>query len=172
MNAAALSFVLVLAGLSLAGCARPGMSPPQGWRAPNAMEAADHWRSANVGRYLEARGSFTGAGRNEVARILISDDGSTFGVFVFSAADSGRNQIVTLFESKDANLVHSMGIETVGPGNYVTACGKGYWDCGKDESEHVVLAHDAIRLFKREGHSSLLYKDLNSEAFKRIWVSD
>jgi len=172
MNAAAISFVLLIASMSLAGCMRYGASPRQDWREPNAVETEDQWRALGKDKFLMARGSFTGTGKDAVAKILVKDDGSSFGLFVFSAAGSGGDLVFTLLESKDTNLMHSMGIETVGPGNYVTACGKGYWECGKEEAENVVFEHDAVKLFKYEGHSSFFYWDVKTAKFKRIWISD
>jgi hypothetical protein len=48
-----------------------------------------------------------------------------------------------------------MGIAGVKPGQYETACGKGYWECGKDEPEKLSTKRDAVEFFKDESASSV-----------------
>ncbi len=65
-----------------------------------------------------------------------------------------------------------MGIDLVRPGNYQTACGKGYWDCEKDEPELLTLAGPAIDFFKTESANSFFFFDAATHRFRRVWISD
>ena len=45
---------------------------------------------------------------------------------------------------KDVKLMRAMGIKKVSTGIYKTACGKGYWDCQKDEMPEITINNEAI----------------------------
>ena len=66
----------------------------------------------------------------------------------------------------------SMGISKVSPGEYETACGKGYFECGPDEPEVLVLKLPGIDYFRFASANSFFYWDNASKSFKRIWISD
>ncbi|HXV64631.1 MAG TPA: hypothetical protein VEK15_28295, partial [Vicinamibacteria bacterium] len=65
-----------------------------------------------------------------------------------------------------------MGIDVAAPGEYETACGKGYWACAPDEPEVLFLENPAIDYFAAEGGNSFFVWDVDSGSFKRIWISD
>jgi hypothetical protein len=69
-------------------------------------------------------------------------------------------------------LIHTIGIKKNACGSYKTACGKGYWDCRKDEPPEISIKNESIDYFKIEGAHSFFYWDDNSNDFKRIWISD
>ena len=65
-----------------------------------------------------------------------------------------------------------VGFETVAPGTYESACGKGYWECASDEPAVIELEMTALRYFNFESASSILHWDAETGAFIRTWTSD
>lgn len=65
-----------------------------------------------------------------------------------------------------------MGIDVVRPGSYATACGKGYWECGPDETENLELQWPAINFFKIESAHSFYFYDPIRKAFRTMQISD
>ena len=65
-----------------------------------------------------------------------------------------------------------LGIRQVPPGRYLTACGKGYFECGPGEGPHLLLDQATIGLFKHESYESVLKWDATAKTFKQIWLSD
>ena len=64
-----------------------------------------------------------------------------------------------------------IGVRTLEPGTYVTACAKGAGPpCPSRGAERVVLDRDGILLFLYESSSRLLH--LDDEAFVSAWLSD
>ena len=58
-------------------------------------------------------------------------------------------------EDMDIAFLDVMGIAKVKPGEYKTACGKGYWECRKDEPKILSTKRDAVEFFKVESASSV-----------------
>lgn len=65
-----------------------------------------------------------------------------------------------------------MGIDVAKPGEYKTACGKGYFACKKGESKILKLNRPAIDYFKLGSASSFFFWNDKTNSFKRIWISD
>ena len=64
-----------------------------------------------------------------------------------------------------------MGVRTLEPGTYVTACGKGAGPkCSGDDDGPVVLNRDGILLVRYESSTRLLYHE--NGAFVPAWLSD
>ena len=68
--------------------------------------------------------------------------------------------------------VDSVGIDLVKPGEYKTACGKGYFDCASDEPEILKLKTDAIDYMVFERANAIFFWDPEANNFKKIWMSD
>ena len=58
------------------------------------------------------------------------------------------------------------------PGDYVTACAKGYWKCEPGEAEVVHLDLPGINYYQFEGTNSIFWWDAKAKLFKRTWISD
>ncbi len=90
---------------------------------------------------------FNSDGKENEAKILVGNDNSGIGLFVFLSIYG--NPIVLLLdtvEGKDA--LSYMGIYPVKPGKYITAFGKGYdgnWP--EDEPERIILENTGIDFF-------------------------
>jgi len=66
-------------------------------------------------------------------------------------------------EVMDIAFLDVMGIAKVKPGEYETACGKGYWECGKNEPEKLKTGRDAVEFFKEDSASSVYLQALNAQ---------
>src|SRR4030081_3006757 len=61
----------------------PQQALPAGWRKPTPTEAIGSWRKKSSSRFLVVRGDFDGDGRDDIAELLVSDSGKSFGLFVW-----------------------------------------------------------------------------------------
>ena len=68
--------------------------------------------------------------------------------------------------------MQAFGIEKIEPGNYKTACGKGYWECSPNEPELLSLNHAGFRFFKFESASTIWYWDELNHRFNEVAESD
>ena len=169
---AVLKIYLLVVILALSTSCSNNNSLPKGWRMPTSDELKDSWRNENDTRFTLVKGDFNGDGVVDEARLLVREDGSGIGLFVFLSQKNHSFKTYQLDELKDKIQIRAMGIKKVMPGSYKTACGKGYWDCKKDETPTVNINLDAINYFKTESANSFFYFDTNSNVFKRIWMSD
>lgn len=144
---------------------------PVGWREVRQSEFSESWRSANENRYFKVEGDFNGDGKLDVAKMLISGSGRKFGLFVFVAQEDGHYRQV-LLDSGDYKELNRLGIGKVSPGSYKTACGKGYWRCGKSEPSELKAGNIAIDFFIAESANSYFVWSESRNGFMRIWMSD
>jgi hypothetical protein len=119
---------------------------------------------------LIATGDFNGDGVQDRALLLVNRGTSKLGLFVCLATANGCDW--HRLEEMDIAFLDVMGIATVKSGKYETACGKGYWECGKDEPETLVTKRDAIEFFKDESASSVYVYSPKKHAFTAIAISD
>ncbi len=104
--------------------------------------------------------------------LLVPVRGEGIGLFVFLSQKDNTLKAYRVDVIKDALSINAMGIRRVSSGQYKTACGKGYWDCGKGEVPEIRVEHDAVDYFKTESANSFFYWDKQAQAFKRAWMSD
>ncbi len=145
---------------------------PKNWRAPTKTELKDDWRQRSHEKYALVNGDFNGDGVADQARLLVSTRSDTFGLFIFLSQKDGTRRTYKAVVSKNKSILEVMGIDKVAPGQYKTACGKGYWDCKKGETPVITLKYDAINYFKTESANSFFYWNEQSNCFDRIWMSD
>lgn len=148
------------------------MPLPPGWRMPTSSELNDDWRGNDPDNYSIIRGDFNGDGNIDQAMLLVSLRGRGIGIFVFLSQKNHTFRSYSINVMKDIAFLRAMGIAKVLPGQYKTACGKGYWECAKNEVPEISIKHDAIEYFKTESASSYFYWDEQRRIFKRIWISD
>jgi hypothetical protein len=106
------------------------------------------------------------------AWILLPAEGKGWALFVFLARAGGPPSIVRLEAGAKGSAAQWFGIELVRPGDYKTACGKGYFDCEPGEPEVLKLRRPALMFFKYQSAASIFWWDPTTQAFKRTWVSD
>jgi len=121
-------------------------------------------------RFLAATGDFNGDGMQDKALILLNKGTSKLGLFICLTTAKGCDW--HRLAEMDSAFLDVMGIGTVKSGKYETACGKGYWQCGKDEPETLVTKRDAIEFFKDESASSVYVYNPRKHAFTSIATSD
>lgn len=150
---------------------------PTGWRYPSAEELSDELgRKDSPTKYTKAVTDFNGDGIDDEAYLLKSTTFSGEGLLVRLSDKQKGFRWVTLAtidwgkEYPKVNL--SMGVDIAKPGEYKTACGKGYWACEKGEPAVLKLKRPAIDYFKFESANSFFYWDDKTNRFKRIWMSD
>ena len=139
-----------------------------GWRRPTKNDYVGDWLTYEKEnpQPFYAKGDFDGDGKPDEAWILISKDGSSWGVFVFL---SGRPEAI-LLDKKDATKIkpQSMGISTMSPADYKKIC-----QVRNDpECKTLMLKNDAIDYFTYESASSVFYWDDQNREFKRFWQGD
>ena len=145
---------------------------PPGWKIASIINynSEDLSYSNNIApSYLSE--DFNGDGKIDNAFILINKRKNTFGLFVkLGHMDS----MIKLEEYKidGSNYKINMGISVVKPGKYLTACGKGYWDCKPDELPEIEIIYSSIDFFYYESANSYFYWDNKKNKFNRIWISD
>lgn len=143
---------------------------PKGWRLPPAKITQQNFRQHDTKRFLAASGDFNGDGLQDKALLLVNDAATKMGFFV--CLKTSQRCDWHRLEEMDIAFFDVMGIDTVKPGKQKTACGKGYWECDKDEPEVLNLKHDAIEFFKDESASSVYVYDVKKRTFSAIATSD
>jgi len=143
-----------------------------GWRKPTKTELAGHidWRKESKTLYLTAEADFDGDGKKDTASLLVNDKKNKMGLFVILGRSKTASPL--LLDVMEISHIQAMGIELAEPGEYETACGKGYFECKKGEPKVLKLKLPAINYFKEGSVSSFFYWDRKKKAFKRIWISD
>jgi hypothetical protein len=105
------------------------------------------------------------------ARLLVKEGGVRVALFAQVSTDTAAGPLM-LNEPESLSALGYMGIELAPPGEYETACGKGYWECEPGEPPMLVLKHAGMNYFANEGGNSFFFWDFDSRSFKRIWISD
>jgi hypothetical protein len=131
---------------------------PAGWKpATKAVYSEKNllFRKNQVPNHIEA--DFSADGIKDQAWILINASEKTFGLFVFLGTGNGRYKMMVLDKQKRETEKLFMGISLLEPGQYKTACGKGYWECKNDEPEVLKLIIPGINFFSFESADSVFY---------------
>lgn len=168
--------ISLCAWLFLAACSGVPTDLPEGWRFPTDAELdGQSLRKDSNWKYARATGDFDGDGVDDTAYLLKSETASGQGLWVRLSShrsDDWRvlDEIHWGEQYPDASL--AMGIETVPPGKYESACGKGYWDCASDEPAAIDVETAALRYFMFDSASSVFHWDAETGVFKRTWTSD
>jgi len=146
---------------------------PSGWRPAEKMDYLDEdlLMIENIVPN-RADGDFNGDGFNDTALLLINDTEKKYSLLVYLYQKKGGYKKIKLEEGpKISEKLHN-GISLMEPGNYKTACGKGYWDCEPGEPAVLTLKNPGIACFEFESSSSVFYWDTHKREFKQIWMSD
>ncbi|MCP4237812.1 MAG: hypothetical protein GY770_30300 [Aestuariibacter sp.] len=167
-------FILLVA-LSI-GAQASSEELPNGWRFPTQAEIdIVPMRRWSETKFLIASADFNSDGEIDTARIIKDEDniGEGFAVYL-SGLDGFEWKIVKFYEyrSQQTAPMLRMGLSIVEPGNYKTACGKGYWDCKDGEPEELALETNGLSHFLFESASSIWFWDKKSLKFVQVWISD
>ena len=143
---------------------------PKGWHVPASNLTRQDFRRKDPTHFLTVIGDFDGDGVKDRAVLLVNEKLTQMGLFVCLSTPTGCNW--HRLEAMEIGFLDVMGIVKAPPGKYETACGKGYWECEKDEPKLLVTKRAAIEFFKDESASSLYIYDPKRHAFKAIATSD
>jgi hypothetical protein len=143
---------------------------PEGWRLPTEAEASKKWGPEGLRAYLSIDDAdFDGDGNPDRVRILVPEEGTGIGLFVFLAQD-GSFRTMLLNAVEGSAWMRVMGISTVPPGEYVTACGKAYWECREDEPRRIIFSRPGILYFMADGERSVFYWNGTEKTFNHIRI--
>src|SRR5579871_4564900 len=143
---------------------------PPGWTKPPANLTGQQFREQDPNHFLVVKGDFNGDGLQDKALLLVNEHTQKMGVFVCLATATGCDW--HRLEVMDIAFLDVMGIAKVKPGEYETACGKGYWECEKDEPEKLKTKRDAVEFFKDESASSVYLYNPVTRKFVSVATSD
>jgi hypothetical protein len=122
---------------------------------------------------IKVKADFNGDGIEDQAWILLKQNGTGWGVFVFLGRKNETPRIIKLEEQNDGKLTAQMfGISVAPPSNtmWKTACGKGYFECKPGEPEEIQITLPSIEFFLIES-SCYLFMCASSIVKCNTWVS-
>lgn len=141
------------------------------WTEPGETVRSETWRVKSQTRFLVATGDFDGDGKVDQAKLMVAADGGRRNALIAQLSSTGsRTQVITEIEGDLTEL----GVATVPPGKYKTACGKGYgdWACEHAEPKTLNLQHSAIDFFKNESSDTYYVWNKKTKTFAKIAISD
>ena len=170
---------------------------PDGWIYPKDPLFFREWREKSPDKYLSCRADFNGDNKPDTAYILEADKDDNYGIFV-KISGASDNKLICIHDAAkiinewyathtlspieksqigNNNSIKSdvinLGIRVLPPGIYKTACGKGYWDCAKTETEEIELKHPAIDFFEYDaGFQLIYYWNIEKKMFMEIPLGD
>ncbi|MFY9268547.1 MAG: hypothetical protein WAO55_02235 [Candidatus Manganitrophaceae bacterium] len=142
------------------------------WRPLTAHEVHGKWRENYPGHALEVIADFNGDGVSDEARLYVKQGESTIALFVLFDAIKKTRPKTVFVEQFEKVPIQEIGIASVPPGIYTTACGKGHSRCAPGEKESVELKDAGIEFFLFESSHILYYWDHRTERFDKVWLSD
>lgn len=123
------------------------------------------------GGMLAATGDFDGDGTVDAAHLAKSTDGGQFGLVILLDAKNLKS-VIPYYTTTSFDEIARQGIALAEPGDYETACGKGYWTCAVGEPAKVTLKSPGIAFFTIESASAILMWDKVKNAFTLIALDD
>ncbi|OGR05390.1 MAG: hypothetical protein A2511_00425 [Deltaproteobacteria bacterium RIFOXYD12_FULL_50_9] len=172
MKSQALSIIILLIAITAHA---DEIAFPTDWRLPTDEESEKgmlKWRNKDSNRYLAAIADFNGDGKNDKALMLVNDKTNKMRLYVFLSYYNNAIQAIILNEFEPKSWVSAMGVSVANPGKYETACGKGYFECGPNESEILELTRPAINFLKYESANSFFYWNDKTNNFLQVQMSD
>lgn len=161
---------MITAFLAVSATVCSSQELPAGWRKPPGSMTGQEFRQKDPSQFLVVKGDFNGDGVQDKALLLVNDHTHQMGFFVCLTTTTGCDW--HRLEVMEIAFLDVMGIAKVKPGEYETACGKGYWECGKDEPEKLRTKRDAIEFFKDESASSVYIYNPTTRKFVSVATSD
>jgi hypothetical protein len=169
------ALLAALSMLQFAAPVRADTKPPKGWRFPVESDYKGEWQEnrARVPVPFHVLADFDGDRVPDDAWILIRASGKGWGLFVFLNGRRGRARAVQLENHPGADDSQDFGIALARPGDYKTACGKGYTGtCEPGVPEVLRLKRPGIDSFYWEKTNSIYYWDGRTRRFKHVLISD
>ena len=130
-----MKILVIAAFLAVSASVCSSQELPAGWSKPPAGMTGQGFRQKDSTHFLVVKGDFNGDGVQDKALLLVNQHTQQMGLFVCLTTATGCDW--HRLEVMEIAFLDVMGIAKVKPGEYETACGKGYWECGKDEPEKL-----------------------------------
>lgn len=143
------------------------------WRYPREEDFKYDWATyrSEIPEPFHVTADFDGNGLMDSAWILFSRIGPGWGLFAIMNESSHDARIINLFKSESEGAQY-FGIQALPPGKYITACGKGYWECSALEPPEITLQNPGFSFFKYESASTMYFWDKSINSFHEIAESD
>ncbi len=128
-------------------CIRTEPYLPAGWCQPGPADITGLWLEYQdkVPEPYHITGWFDENSTKDHAWILYRQDRSAWGIFVFLMGDKSYTPIkFGEIPLDSANGFQEYHLTAAKPGEIVTACGIGFWDCEPDEPAKVILKTNGI----------------------------
>jgi hypothetical protein len=151
----------------LLGAQAASVTPPKGYRFPVASDRGDE-----PTQNFHIVGDFNGDSAADEAWLLPRTDDKGWAVVMFLGVKGGGHKVLMLEEYSGPSPVQSYSLEVLKPGRYKTACGKGYWECKRDERPELNLRLPAISWVYIESANTVFWWDAKRMLFRRTQMSD
>jgi hypothetical protein len=165
--------LLGLVGIVGALAGQASLRAPNGYRFPVETDYSGDWMEFRT-KYptpFVVRADFNGDGVIDEAWLLPARSSRGWGLFAVLGSSNGTRRFIRLEQDRKSQ-VQRFGLSLVEPGQYKTACGKGYWECARDEPEVLELKSSAFEFFLFESASAMFWWDRRSRSFRRTSISD
>jgi hypothetical protein len=151
-----------------------GEVPPKGYRFPVEADYRGDWKEfrASVPVPFHVSADFDGNGIADDAWIVLAERGNRWALVTFMRNTTGQTRVVRLLTDSGKTPAQRMGMTLVEPGRHETACGKGYWDCKRNEPAALNLRLPSFTFFVFESASSIFWWDTEAKQFRRTSISD
>jgi len=93
-------------------------------------------------------------------------------IIALDVLNDNVGEVIILEQHTPDVTVDEIRLDTLPPGTYTTFCGHMPSECTDDKPATIEVAHDAILLTVIEASASIVYFDIPSKLFKRVWLSD
>jgi len=142
---------------------------PEGWRLPTQKEAHREGLSGRPHYLSRINTDFNGDGVEDEAMVLVKEKDRGAALFAFVSQENGYKSCM-LDGLEETWWLDDVGINVAAPGEYISACGTLYFDCGRGETEQFILKLPGIRYYKAGCSDSIFWWDNEKKKFKRIWT--
>ena len=142
---------------------------PFGWRQANSSELSGDSQQTRID------GDFNGDDITDTAYVLKSTEFSGEGLLVRLSGSNGPDWMVLEkinWGPDYPNARLAMSIDIAKAGNYLTACGKGQWQCDEYETAEFGTSNPGIWYFRIGGHKALFYWNTEKQKFDKQWISN
>jgi hypothetical protein len=141
------------------------------------------WRNKSPTKYLSAGADYNGDGAIDSVMILEPIKNIGLGVFLFLSTKKNSIEVIKLYDTQnDTSLkkpediqlfMRYYGLQNVPAGSYQTACGKGYFECAKNEPADILIKNIGIEFFHYDaGGTRYFYWDSLLDKINFQWMDD
>lgn len=122
----------------------------------------------------QIKADFDGNKLEDLAALVVSKEGSGFGLYVFLQVKRDEWKTITLskFHTLKNDHVTRYGLLPFRPGHYKTYCYHQPESCGADQPRKLTIEFPSFMALVLESHSAVYYWDKRSKTFKSAPMSD